>query len=40
MKTTVTLDGRTSPAYMAPEVIDEKPSTAKVDMWALGIILY
>jgi serine/threonine protein kinase len=25
---------------MAPELIDNAPSTPKVDMWALGIILY
>jgi serine/threonine protein kinase len=25
---------------MAPEIIEEKPSTSKVDMWALGVILY
>ena len=25
---------------MAPELIDGAPSTPKVDMWALGIILY
>ena len=25
---------------MAPEMVDEKPSTTKVDMWALGVILY
>jgi eukaryotic-like serine/threonine-protein kinase len=30
----------TTPAYTAPEMIDEKQSTTKVDMWALGIILY
>jgi serine/threonine protein kinase len=29
-----------SPAYMAPETIDEIPSTTKVDMWALGVIVY
>ncbi len=40
MKTTDTLDGRVSAAYAAPEVINEKPSTSKVDMWALGIILF
>ena len=32
--------GKTTPAYMAPEIICEKPSTSKVDMWALGVILY
>jgi len=25
---------------MAPEMIEGKPSTTKVDMWALGVILY
>ena len=25
---------------MAPEMIVEMPSTTKVDMWALGVILY
>jgi eukaryotic-like serine/threonine-protein kinase len=34
------LAGLTTPAYMAPEMIDEKPSTTKVDMWALGVIFY
>jgi serine/threonine protein kinase len=35
-----TLEGLTSPAYMAPEIVDEKPSTTKVDMWALGVIFH
>jgi serine/threonine protein kinase len=35
-----TLEGLTSPAYMAPEMVDEKPSTTKVNMWALGVILH
>jgi serine/threonine protein kinase len=30
----------TTPAYMAPEMIFQKQSTTKVDMWALGVILY
>jgi serine/threonine protein kinase len=34
------LSGKTTPAYMAPEMIAEKPSTTKVDMWALGVIIY
>jgi serine/threonine protein kinase len=34
------LDGKTTPAYMAPEMIAEKSSTTKADMWALGVILY
>jgi serine/threonine protein kinase len=37
---TATLGGQTSPAYMAPEVIKNVIPTSKVDMWALGIILY
>jgi serine/threonine protein kinase len=35
-----TLSGLTTPAYMAPEMILQKESTIKVDMWALGVILY
>ena len=34
------MSGKTTPAYMAPEMIAEKPSTTKVDMWALGVIIY
>jgi serine/threonine protein kinase len=34
------LSGKTTPAYMAPELIAQKPSTTKVDMWALGVIIY
>jgi serine/threonine protein kinase len=30
----------TTPAYMAPEMIVQKDSTTKVDMWALGVIIY
>jgi serine/threonine protein kinase len=30
----------TTPAYTAPEMINQKQSTTKVDMWALGVILY
>ncbi len=37
---TTTMGGQTSPAYMAPEVMCGEPTTSKVDMWALGIILY
>jgi serine/threonine protein kinase len=37
---TETMGGQTSPAYIAPEVICNKQPTDKVDMWALGIILY
>ena len=42
MKKTVTstMGGQTSPAYLAPEVINSQPPTKKVDMWALGIILF
>ena len=35
-----TLNGKTTPMYAAPEVIDLLPSSTKVDMWSLGIILY
>jgi NIMA (never in mitosis gene a)-related kinase 8 len=37
---TSTMGGQTSPAYMAPEVITNESITSKVDMWALGIILF
>jgi serine/threonine protein kinase len=37
---TATMGGQTSPAYMAPEVIKNAVPTNKIDMWALGIILY
>ena len=37
---TATMGGQTSPAYIAPEVIKNESPTSKVDMWALGIILY
>lgn len=30
----------TTPAYIAPEMIVQMPSTIKVDMWALGVIMY
>jgi serine/threonine protein kinase len=30
----------TPPRYLSPEVIENKPETKKVDMWALGIILF
>jgi serine/threonine protein kinase len=31
----------TAPLYKAPEVFkDEKSATSKVDMWALGIVLF
>ena len=35
----LTFGGLTSPSYAAPEAM-EKVTTAKLDMWALGIILY
>ena len=35
-----TLSGKISPAFMAPEMLAKKPSTTKVDMWALGVMLY
>ena len=34
------MSGKTTPAYMAPEMIVNKQSTTKVDIWALGVILY
>ena len=34
------MNGLTTPAYMAPEMIVQKPSTTKADMWALGVTLY
>jgi serine/threonine protein kinase len=37
---TATIGGQTSPAYIAPELMSNKPATTKVDIWALGIILY
>jgi serine/threonine protein kinase len=37
---TTTMGGQTSPAYIAPEVVNNKISSPKVDMWALGIILH
>ena len=40
IKITNTLSGLTTPAYMAPEMIVNKLSTTKADMWALGVILY
>ena len=37
----MTLGGLTSPAYASPEImLDNKATTTKLDMWALGIILY
>ena len=40
IKITNTLSGLTTPAYMAPEMIAQKESSTKVDMWALGVILF
>ncbi len=40
LRTEETLNGKTSTAYIAPEILNALPSTLKVDMWALGIILY
>jgi serine/threonine protein kinase len=37
---TATMKGDTTPAYIAPEVIKGQDETLKVDMWALGIMLY
>lgn len=37
---TATLGAQTTPAYTAPEIISNKQPSAKVDLWALGIILY
>ncbi len=34
------LNGYTTPAYIAPEILYQNLSTKKVDMWALGVILY
>ncbi len=31
---------QTTLAYMAPEVMNRVTPTTKVDMWALGVILY
>ena len=41
MKQVMTTVGQgTTPAYKAPEVLAMGEPTAKVDIWALGIILY
>ncbi len=37
---TETMGSHTSPSYIAPEVIKNESPDSKVDMWALGIILY
>lgn len=33
-------DGEIIPSYIAPEILKSESPTYKVDMWALGIILY
>ena len=38
--TNFTLGGRGTLSYTAPETIGLKKETHKVDMWALGIMLY
>jgi serine/threonine protein kinase len=35
-----TLGERTTAAYVSPEVLYNQPTTTKVDIWALGVILY
>jgi serine/threonine protein kinase len=41
MSDSLTLVGLTSPAYASPEImLDNNATSTKVDMWALGIILY
>ncbi len=37
---TDTLNGLTTPAYMAPETIALNLDNSKVDMWAIGIVVY
>lgn len=39
-QTQTTLGYNTTPLYKAPEVINMKEPTAKVDIWALGVIFY
>ncbi len=39
-RTTNTMNGLGTAYYMAPETLIGKPSSSKVDMWALGVILY
>ena len=29
-----------TPRYMAPEFVKNSPYTSKIDVWALGVILY
>ena len=31
---------RGTPLYIAPELVKKEKSSAKVDMWSLGVILY
>ena len=40
MKNSQTLAEHTAPFYKAPQVFKGEETTIKVDMWALGIILY
>jgi serine/threonine protein kinase len=39
LKKTIT-GSKTTPEYTAPEVIKDQEATTKVDIWALGIMLY
>ena len=39
-QTQTTLGNNTTLLYQAPEVMNMKEATAKVDIWALGIIFY
>ena len=39
-QTQTTLGYNTTPLYKAPEVINMKEPSAKVDIWALGVIFY
>ncbi len=37
---TVTMQGTTTAEYISPEVLMGESETTKVDLWALGIIVY
>ena len=39
-KLTQTLGLQTTPAYTAPEVLNDIQPTSKVDIWAVGILFY